>query len=207
MMNEDYREHRRVAERAATAAGSLLREAYGQVVAREKGPGDLVTDADLASQREIADVIGRAFPDHTFLAEEDDVRPDPANPWRWVVDPLDGTINFAHGVPLWCVSIALEHRGRLVVGVIHLPIGGTTYAASLGEGTTVDGRPAPVSGVARLDSSLIATGFPTAFAADADRQLAYFRRFSTGTHSVRRTGTSAWNLALVAAGGFEVCYA
>ena len=116
-------------------------------------------------------------------------------------------MNFAHGFPFWCVSVALEHAGRLVVGVVHNPLTGETYSASLGRGATLNGRPIRVSAADRLAVSLIATGLPTDFDADADRQTAYMRRFSTGTHSVRRTGSSALNLAILAAGGCEVCYA
>lgn len=203
----DYREYQEVAEQVAREAGALLRAAYGRVSAREKGPSDLVTDADLASQRLIADRLARAFPAHTLLAEEEGVGPDPLRPWRWVVDPLDGTINFAHGFPFWSVSIALEHAGTLVVGVVYNPLSGDLYSASLGDGATRDGRPIRVSAVDRLGASLIVTALPTDFLADVEAQMAYFRRFSTGTHSVRRTGSSALNLALVAAGGFEVCYA
>ena len=203
---EDHRPYRAVAERAAREAGAILREAYGRVAAREKAPSDLVTDADLASQRAIAATLLGAFPDHTLLAEEEGVVPDPAKPWRWIVDPLDGTINFAHGVPLWCVSIALEHRGQLVVGVVYEPLTDRMHAATLGGGAEVDGRPVRVSTAARLGSSLIAAAMPTDFAADAPRQLAYMGRLSSGTHSVRRTGTTAWNLALVASGAVEVAY-
>jgi myo-inositol-1(or 4)-monophosphatase len=203
----DYREYQEEAERVAREAGALLRESYGRVEAREKGPSDLVTDADLASQRLIAERLARAFPEHTLLAEEEGVGPDPTRPWRWVVDPLDGTINFAHGFPFWCVSIALEHAGKLVVGVVHDPLSGTTYSASQGAGATRDGQPIRVSSVDRLSASLISTALPTDFSAEVELQMAYFRRFSTGTHSVRRTGSSALNLALVAAGAFEVCYA
>jgi myo-inositol-1(or 4)-monophosphatase len=206
-VREAYRVYREVAERAAEQAGAELLRAYGTVVAREKAPFDLVTDADGASQRTIAALLAEAFPDHTLLAEEDGVVPDPEAPWRWIVDPLDGTINFAHGFPLWCVSIALEHEGRLVVGVVHVPLTGTTFSASLGRGATHNGQPVGVSAVERMSGALIVTGMPTAFAADAPRQLAYFGRFSTETHSVRRTGTSAWNLAIVAAGGCDICYA
>ncbi len=206
-MTDDDREYLAVAERAAVAAGAILLDACGKVEAREKGPGDLVTDADSASQRAIAAILLGAFPEHTLLAEEDGVTPDPDIPWRWVVDPLDGTINFAHGFPLWCVSIALEHRGQLVAGVIHVPPTGATYSASAGRGATLNGRALRVGGSRTLRTSLIATGMPTDFAGDADRQLAYYGRFSTGTHSVRRTGSSAWNLAIVAAGGCDAFYA
>ena len=206
-MPDDYRPYRDEAERIAREAGTLLRSSYGKVSAREKGPSDLVTDADLASQRLIAERLARAFPDHTLLAEEEGVGADPSKPWRWVVDPLDGTINYAHGFPFWCVSIALEHAGTLVVGVVHNPLSGETYSASLGGGAARDGVPIHVSPADRLAASLIATALPTDFAADVAVQMAYFQRFSTGTHSVRRTGSSALNLAILAAGGFEVCYA
>lgn len=207
MSDDPYREHRDVAERAAAEAGRVLLEHFGAVTAREKAPGDLVTDADLASQRTIAAILAGAFPDHTLLAEEEGVTPAARNPWRWIVDPLDGTTNFAHGNPLWCVSIALEHAGELVVGVVHAPLLGAVHAASRGRGATLNGRPARVSRVDSLANALIATGMPTDFEADADRQMALMRRFSTGTHSVRRTGTTAWNLALVASGGFDLYYA
>jgi myo-inositol-1(or 4)-monophosphatase len=206
-VSDDYREFQEVAERAALEAGALLREKYGRIPAREKAPGDLVTDADIASQRLIADRIFAAFPDHTLLAEEEGVGPDLSKPWRWVVDPLDGTINFAHGFGFWSVSIALERAGQLVVGVVHNPLSGETYSASEGRGATLNGSRIHVSNASRLSACLIATALPVDFRDDADRQLAYFRRLSTGTHSVRRTGSSALNLAIIAAGGFDVCYA
>jgi myo-inositol-1(or 4)-monophosphatase len=208
-VSENYREYQVAAERIAAEAGGLLLEAYGRVSAREKGPADLVTEADFASQRLIAQRLNEAFPHHTLLAEEDDAGPatDYAKAWRWVVDPLDGTMNYAHGFPFWVVSIALEHARTLVVGVVYNPLTRETYSASLGRGATRDGCPIQVSVVDRLDASLIVTALPIDFAADADRQTAYMRRFSTRTHSLRRTGSSALNLALLAAGGCDVCYA
>lgn len=205
---DPYRLERETAARAAVAAGELLLSMFRSVRAREKAPGDLVTDADLASQKLVAGILREAFPGHTLLAEEENARPEPENPWRWIVDPLDGTVNYAHGITPWCVSIALEHEGELVVGAIHVPWEDRLYLASKGAGTTVNGSPARVSGTVSLSDSLIATGFPTsAPARDADRILAYFRAFAFGTHSVRRTGSSAWNLAQVAAGSAEICYA
>jgi myo-inositol-1(or 4)-monophosphatase len=206
-VSQSYANHLEVAEAAARRAGELLIAVYGHVQAREKAPFDLVTDADIASQRAVAEILSNAFPDHTLLAEEEGAAPEVGNPWRWIVDPLDGTINFAHGVPLWCVSIALEHAGDLVVGVVHHPLSGTFHTAARGQGARLNGRPIHVSISRTLATSLIVTGMPTDFASDADRQLAYFARMSTRTHSVRRTGTSAWNLAMVASGGFDVCYA
>ena len=206
-MTDPYREYRLVAEHAAREAGLLLLSLYGKVVAREKQPGDLVTEADSASQRRIAEILAGAFPESTLLAEEDGAEPDPSNPWRWIVDPLDGTINFAHGFPFWCISIALEHQGELVVGVIYNPITRQTFGATKGQGAELDGRPMKVSGATRLYDSLIASGLPTPFEPDAERTLALFRRMSIGTHSIRRTGSTALNLAYVASGAFEVFFA
>lgn len=203
----DYEPYRAVAEAAAREAGELLRSSFGRVAVREKGPFDLITEADLASQQAIARRLLDAFPDHTLLGEEEGATMDASNPWRWIVDPLDGTINFAHGNPLWCVSIALEHQGELVVGVVHQPLLGSLHSASKGGGATLDGRPIRVSEADRLEVSLISMGMPNEFEADADRQMALMRRFSTRTHAVRRTGCSAWNLATVASGGFDLCYA
>ena len=203
----DYRKHQEVAEIAAREAGAILMSSYRKVAAREKGPFDLVTDADIACQRRIAAILNEAFPDHTFLGEEEDARPDPDNPWRWIVDPLDGTANFAHGLAPWCVSIALEHAGELVVGAIYIPLEERMVSASKGLGTTINGVPSRVSDAGALSKSLIATGFPVTFDRDVEQTMAYFRRMSTGTHSVRRSGSSAWNLAMVAAGSVEVCYA
>ena len=136
-MSVDYRAYQDAAEQIAAEAGGLLRAAYGKVSAREKGPADLVTDADFASQRlDRATTQREAFTDHTILGEEQGVGAETvfSKPWRWVVDPLDGTMNFAHGFPFWCVSIALEHAGQLVVGVVHNPLTRETYSASLGHG-------------------------------------------------------------------------
>jgi myo-inositol-1(or 4)-monophosphatase len=206
-LTHEYRDYQTAAERIAAEAGAVLRGWYGRVSAREKGPADLVTEADVASQRLIAERLRQAFPDHTLLAEEEGAGTDFDRPWRWIVDPLDGTTNFAHGFPFWVVSMALEHAGQLVVGVVHNPLSGETFSASLGHGSTRDGEPIQVSKVERLEASLVATALPTDFGADADRQTAYMRRFSTRTHSLRRTGSSALNLAILAAGGCDLCYA
>lgn len=197
----------RTAETAAVEAGEILLAAYRKIGSREKGPGDLVTDADFASQRRIAEILLGAFPEHGFLGEEEGSNVENSSGYRWVVDPLDGTINFAHGVEPWSVSIALERDDELIVGVVYVPLSKTMYSAAAGRGATENGLPMRASRVGGLAGSLIAAGMPTNFAADSDRQLSIMKRLSTGTHSVRRMGSSAWNLARLAAGGFEVCYA
>lgn len=202
-----YDEQRRVAEGAARRAGEVLLGHYRRVTAREKaGPGDLVTEADTAAQRAILGILREAFPDHTLLAEEEGVVPDPENPWRWIVDPLDGTVNYAHAIPPWGVSIGLEHEKELVVGVIYFPLEDRMFSAARGAGTTENGQPVRVSAAARLSDSLIAASFPASFP-EGDRQMAMMDRMSRGTHSVRRYGSSAWNLAMIACGSAEVCYA
>ena len=205
-MAESYGHYRDEATRIAERAGAGLVSAFGTVTAREKAPFDLVTDADLASQRLIVERLEAAFPTHTIQAEEEGRASDPENPWRWVVDPLDGTVNFAHGLPIWGVSIGLAHRGEVVAGVVHCPLLSQTFCAAKGEGATLNGRAIRVSSTPNLSAGLIAAALPTSLGESADREMAWFRRFSTGTHSVRRSGSTAWNLAMVAAGAFEVCY-
>ena len=205
-MSDRYKPYREAALAVAIEAGGVLSRAFGTVTAREKAPFDLVTDADLASQRLILDRLRSMFPNQTIQAEEEGLVADPENPWRWVVDPLDGTVNFAHGLPIWGVSIGLAHEGDVVAGVVHCPLMGQTFAASRGWGATLNGKSIHVSATDRLERSLIAAALPTSLGDSADREMAWFRRFSTGTHSVRRSGSTAWNLAMLAAGGFEVCY-
>jgi myo-inositol-1(or 4)-monophosphatase len=204
---DDLAEMLEVAERVARDAGVMLMQSRGRVSAREKAPGDLVTEADTRSQQIIARELARSFPSHTLLAEEEGVLPDPDCRWRWIVDPLDGTTNFAHGFPIWCVSIGLEHDGELVLGVVHAPTLGSTYTSARGLGLRLNGEDGRVSEVSSLRESLIVTGLPVQFAADSERQLALFGRFSTETHSVRRSGATAWNLAQVAVGSCDLCYA
>ena len=203
-----YVEYQREAETISLRAGEYLRGVFGKVTAREKQPGDLVTDADIGSQELIVEGLMKAFPDHAILGEENGLVADPNQPFRWIVDPIDGTMNFAHGFPLWCVSIGLEHQGELVVGVILDPIQRRLWSASLNAGTTVDGTRVHVSQAKSLATSLITTGIPANFGtgADAARQIGLFSRFSSGTHSVRRTGSSALNLAFVSMGVCEVFY-
>jgi myo-inositol-1(or 4)-monophosphatase len=205
-LNSPYDRETSFAEQAAREAGGLLVRHFGRVSAREKGPSDLITEADTASQRLIAARIAAEFPDHTIQAEEEGLVADPDRSWKWIVDPLDGTINFAHGFPFWAVSIALEHRGQVVVGVVFDPIAGVHFRASRGGGAWRNGEPIRVSAATSLRGSLISAGLPTRYAEDADRQSDLFRAFSDGTHSVRRTGSTALNLAYLAAGAFDLYY-
>jgi myo-inositol-1(or 4)-monophosphatase len=190
------------ARRVAAEAGELLRGFYardGEV--RFKGEIDLVTDADTASQTLVHDRLSRAFPGHDFLAEEGLKRLSGAE-YRWVIDPLDGTTNFAHRFPCFCVSIALERRGTLVCGVVHNPINGEMFWAERAGGAFLDARPVRVSGIAELGKALVATGFPYDIRARRTN-IAEHDRFLLKAQGVRRCGSAALDLCFVACGRLD----
>jgi myo-inositol-1(or 4)-monophosphatase len=176
---------------------------------REKFRADLVTDADHASQKVVKESLLGAFPDHLFLGEEEsvgkspeDTRPPAGTPPVWVVDPLDGTSNYVHDVPAYCVSIGLWAGGKPVVGVILDPRMNELFTAAAGLGAFLNGKPIRVSAVAALRDGMISTGFP----ADYQKQLRNidaWTRVSAHAQSLRRTGSTALNMAYVAAGRFD----
>jgi len=203
-------EYLKTCEDAARAGGAVLVRLFGRVTAEEKRPADLVTAADLASQEAIARVLLDAFPDHGFLGEEEMANvPAATNPSadapRWIVDPLDGTTNYAHGVPFFSVSVALEHQGELLVAVVFDPLSGEAFTAAAGRGARLGGPPLHTSGVASLSAALAAGGFPpgvTQEAPDVRAFLLALPRFQ----ALRRTGSAALNLAYVAAGRFDAAW-
>jgi myo-inositol-1(or 4)-monophosphatase len=190
---------------AARRAAVVLEDWRHRFQVREKARFDLVTDADLASQRTIRDYLAGLFPDHGFLAEEESAgegRPGPDAPPTWIVDPIDGTTNYVHDCPLYCVSIGLQVAGELVVGVVLDPSRQELFRAAKGQGAWLGERRLRVSQAARLEEALLATGFPPDLAGQ-ERTLDWFRYFSLRTRSLRRTGSTALNLAYVAAGRFD----
>jgi myo-inositol-1(or 4)-monophosphatase len=188
---------------AAQAAGRLLcRHFRAPTGVRLKGIADLVTAADEASQALLARRLGRRFPDHGILAEEGLDRRGGAE-WRWLLDPLDGTKNFAHGVPTFCVSIAAARRGRVEVGVVRDPLRDETFLAVRGHGAWCNGRPVHVSRVARLDAAFLGTGVPhrvRSFAASLSRT---FGRVAARSLGVRSRGAGALDLCYVACGRLD----
>lgn len=194
---------RAIAIAAALAAGRLLRERLGQVgEIRYKGDVNLVTEVDLASERLIIETIRSAFPDHAVLSEEGLGRGALESPALWVIDPLDGTTNYAHGYPMFCVSIAFLEAGRPLVGVVYQPILDELFVAERGVGAFLNGEPIHVSSHRELRSALLATGFP--YDRERRRQaLKAFARFTMAARAVRRDGSAALNLAYVAAGRFD----
>ena len=192
------------AVQAAHRAGGILRHGWrGPKSIEFKGEIDLVTDFDLASEEELTRSITRAFPDHAVLAEESG-QGGVASPFRWYVDPLDGTTNFAHGFPVFCVSIGFEAPGpdgpEMMAGVVYDPIRDETFSAAKGQGAVLNGRPISVSAQTDLGRSLLATGFPYDIRENPDPILKRFKRMILAAQAVRRPGSAALDLAWTAAG-------
>src|SRR5262245_64676993 len=158
MARDDLSQYLAAACEAARRGAAVLEGWRGRFVVREKGRADLVSEADLGAQQAVRDSLASRFPSHGFLGEEGDAdkrRPGPDAPPTWIVDPLDGTTNYVHDVPLYCVSIGLEIKGELVVGVVFDPRQNEMFAAARGHGATLNGRPIRVSAVSRLDAALL----------------------------------------------------
>ena len=190
-----------VAVETAREAGALLQSlATGPLETRQKGArGDLVTVADRASETLIVERLLASFPDSAILGEEGGERTGTSDE-RWIVDPLDGTTNYAHGYPLYCVSIAYERAGEVLAGAIYAPVLDAMFCASKGRGATRNGVPMRVSSHATLDDALVCTGFvPAKYA----RNGANFARLSHLAQAVRRDGSAALDIAFVACGIFE----
>jgi myo-inositol-1(or 4)-monophosphatase len=200
-----------VAEAIAREAGGLLREFYAKGVAAEyKGDVDLVTEADRASEKLIRERLTRAFPAHGIFGEEG-TRDQMESEFRWYVDPLDGTTNFAHGFPAFCVVLGLEHRpkglrtdedGVLIAGVTYDPLRDEMFAAERGKGAWLNGRAIHVSKTASLQESLTATGFPS-HKRHVSPNIHFYQEFTLRSHGVRRAGSAALDLAYVACGRLD----
>lgn len=201
-----------VAEQAARAGGRVLKELLGRAAAREKGPKDLVTQADMESQRVIRDIVLNSFPGHDFLGEEDG--PEPAgraggsSPWRsvdgyrWIVDPLDGTANYVHGLPGFAVSVGLEKDGSFVAGAVFDPTLNECFVAGLGTGTFLNGKPVRTSSCRSLRDAMVAVSLSPHIHRDSAEVHAFVETLLT-CHSVRRLGSAALNLCYLAAGRLD----
>ncbi len=185
----------------AREAGSLLRSFFGKVSVEYKGEVDLVTQADRASEKLIVERIRKQWPGHDLLGEEGSRR-DTGSDFRWYIDPLDGTTNFAHGYPVFCVSLALEHKRQRVAGVIYDPCRDELFAAGQGSGATLNGRAVHVSKTPGLAESLIATGFPS-HKRHQNPNIHFYHQLTLRSHGVRRAGSAALDLCYVACGRFD----
>jgi myo-inositol-1(or 4)-monophosphatase len=186
----------------AREAGALLMDFFRKRVAVEyKGDVDLVTVADRASEKLITERIRQRWPQHGIMGEEG-TRSDLGNDYRWYVDPLDGTTNFAHSYPVFCISLALEYKGERIVGVIFDPTRDEMFTVERGGGAFVNDRRIQVSSVSNLAECLVATGFPS-HKRHKNPNIYFYHQITLKTHGVRRAGSAALDLASVAAGRFD----
>ena len=190
------------AEEAARRGGNVLRAWSSKFTVREKSRSNLVTEADFASQQAIHDFLSGRYPLHGFHGEEglDEVRPD--SPFRWVVDPLDGTTNYVHGFPYFAVSIGMEFEGRLVVGAIYDPTRDEMFLAARGCGASLNRRPLHRSDVTELSQAMVVASLPVATDPN-DVAVKRFLKMLSHAQTVQRTGSAALNLAYVAAGRLD----
>jgi myo-inositol-1(or 4)-monophosphatase len=197
------------AKEAARRAAEVLAFWRKKFQVREKGRSDFATDADVASQKTIQEYLLGRFPGHEFLGEEDvsrHRRPGPDSPPTWIVDPIDGTTNYVHDCPFYCISIGLQVADELVVGVVYDPARDEMFAASKGRGAWLNDEQLRTSTASKLEDALVSTGFPPDVA-KCEQALDWWRYFSFRTQSLRRTGSTALNMAYVAAGRFDAYYA
>ena len=190
---------------AARDAGGLLMQRLGVAKVTNKGDIDLVTEGDLASEKLIIERIRSYYPQHGILAEESgeaELSGGKSSEWKWIIDPLDGTTNYAHSYPCFCVSIALEHAGVLEVGVVYDPVRDEMFAAERGNGATLNDRKITVSSVEELKDAMVCTGFPYNVRERPDFTRD-FANFTMAAQAVRRDGSAALDLAYVACGRFD----
>jgi len=197
----DYEE---IAIEAARAGGRVLARHFreGSLRVETKGRHDFVTEVDRRAEAAVLDVLRTRCPDHAVLAEEGFPQAAEA-PWRWVVDPLDGTTNFIHGVPTFCVSVALEGPDGLAAAAIHDPVHAETFHAHAEGGARLDGTPIRVREVDDLHVALLATGFPFREVSRLPGYLRTFERFVRTSSGLRRAGSAALDLAFTACGRYD----
>ncbi len=198
-----YKNEREVAGRAARAAGKVLEQKFGKVHhIVKKGEIDLVTEADLAAEEIILKMLRDHYPKDNILSEEAGGL-DLSSDRTWIVDPLDGTTNFAHGFPFFAVSIALEIESEIVLGIVYNPIMGEFFEAQKGQGAFLNGRPIHVSHAQNLGESLLATGFPYDIRERSTRIFEWFRRMVVAARGIRRAGAASIDLCYIAAGRLD----
>ena len=200
-------ELRALCEQLAETAGAIALEGRGHLApsaSTKSSHTDMVTKHDLAAERSIRDALAQTRPGDAILGEEEGSSPGSTG-YRWAIDPIDGTTNFAYGLPLWATSVAVSYEGATIAGAVRLPALGRTYSAHREGGATVDGRPISISPTTDIPLALVGTGFGY----DADRRRAQARtvaRLIGEVRDIRRTGSAAVDLCLVAEGSLDVYY-
>ncbi len=195
--------HLEVAISAAKEAGRIQKLSFGRPHPVEyKGKFNPVTEVDRLCEQAIVKTISEVFPDHDVLTEESPFN-DRGSPYRWIIDPLDGTTNYFHGFPCFCVSVGLEVEGEVSLGVIYVPMLNELFYSEKGKGAFLNGERIIVSRIDRLSRSLLCTGFPYDVHEHADFYLRYFRQFITRSFAIRRPGSAAIDLSYLATGRFD----
>lgn len=190
-------------ESLARRAGEILKAGFGRRHhLAYKGEIDIVTEMDQRSEAYLLGEIRRSFPDHAIVSEESGQTTGKGN-GQWIIDPLDGTINYAHGVPIFSVSLAYSDKGKLQLGVVYDPMRDECFSAERGCGAWLNGQPIQASLIKDLNNSLLVTGFPYDIRTNADNNLDHFTRLNLLTQGVRRLGSAALDLCYVAAGRFD----
>jgi len=189
-------------EQAARAGGEVLLRWIGRFAVREKGPSDLVTEADTESQQAVRSLLLSRFPHHDIVGEEDESRGSRRAEYCWFIDPLDGTTNYVHQVPHYAVSVALARRGQVVAATVFDPVSRECYTAAHGEGAYLNGQKLRVSGVEQLSRALVAASFSSKVEPTSP-EIDQFIAAILACQGVRRTGSAALNMCYVAAGRFD----
>jgi len=199
-MEEDLK---RIALKAVKEGGAILMKYLGKIKSIDyKGEINLVTEADRRSEEVILNIIKDNYPDHRILAEETGESGN-SSPFKWIIDPLDGTTNYAHGYPCFCVSLAVEHEEEVIYGAVYDPVKDELFTAEKGKGAFLNGKEIKTSSTKQLDQSLLCTGFPYDVRDDMDSNMINFRTFLMKAQAVRRDGSAALDLCYTAAGRFD----
>ncbi len=194
---------KKIALKAALEAGDILRRNFGKShKIGHKGEIDLVTEIDIRSEQRIIKILKKEFPDHDILTEEEKGW-DSGSEYKWIIDPLDGTTNYAHGFPCFSVSIALEKMGKVILGVIYDPLKEELFIAEKGRGAYLNRKRISVSKTKRLSDALLATGFAYDVRVSPENNLDHFSNFTLSAQGVRRAGSAALDLCYVASGRFD----
>lgn len=204
-MDINYHSELEITKKAAKKATELIKEyaSSGEFGIELKGKNDLVTDADLASEQEIIKTIKKYFPDDEFLAEESSSKTELPKGRIWIIDPIDGTTNFAHGFPIYCISIALWVDGVPKVALVKEVAKGETFWAVEGQGSYLNGNKITVSKTEDSSKSLIGTGFPYTAFEHVDKYLSLLKSLMQNTHGIRRPGAASYDLCCTACGRFD----
>ena len=193
--------------KATRAGGAVIQEYFNREIqiSNKEGINNLVTEADHASEKAIIEIIRKEFPDHYIISEEvGELKMD--SDYRWIIDPIDGTVNFANGIPICCVSIAVEHKGEIVLGAVYNPFMNEFFFAQKGQGSWLNDRKIEVSNKNEVIRACLVTGFPYTYLDMPNGPLQIFERFIRKGIPVRRLGSAAIDLCWVAAGRFDGFY-